>query len=83
MMRVIGREVISARLKSSANAFEIALSALAPPNSSTLKPGWAWSSLSTAASGAATASSGLSPGSSKVTRADLPSSDSVPSLPRA
>ena len=34
MISVIGRDVISARWKSSANAFDNARSALAPPNSS-------------------------------------------------
>ena len=36
MISVIGREVISARWKSSENAFDRARSALAPPNSSML-----------------------------------------------
>ncbi len=83
MIRVIGREVTSAFWKSSWKAWSSAFSALASPNSSMRKPASWRSSFETVASAGPTLSAPLSPGISKVTSADLPSSDSVPWLPFA
>ncbi len=83
MISVIGREVTSAFWKSSENALSIALLALASPNSSMRKPLSRLSSFDTVASAGPTRSSASSPGSSNVTSAERPSSESVPWLPLA
>ena len=83
MIRVIGREVTSAFWKSSSKAWLSAFSALASPNSSMRKPACWRSSFATVARAGSTLSSASSPGSSKVTSADLPSSDREPWLPFA
>ena len=83
MISVIGSEVTSAFWKSSSNAWLSALSALAPPNSSMRYEGCCLSRAATAFSAGSTLSSAFSPGISKVTSAERPSSDSWPSLSRA
>ena len=77
---VIGSEVNSALRKSSSKAFESALSALPSPNCSIRKLGCCFASELTASSDGSTLSAGLSPGSSKVTSAERPSSESWPAL---
>ena len=82
---VIGSDSTSAFWKSSSNAADNALSALASPNCSTRRSGCAaWAAL-VAASVAPTRSlaTSSSPWSLKVTSAALPSRDSWPSLPFA
>jgi hypothetical protein len=85
MISVIGSERTSAFLKSSSNAFEIALSALASPNWPTNTCGFAFWAAAVAASVESTRASvtSSSPGISNVTSADRPSSESLPSLPLA
>ena len=85
MSSVIGSERTSAFWKSSSNAFEIALSALASPNWPTNTCGLAFCAAAVAASAPSTRSSvtSSSPGISNVTSAERPSSDSWPSLPLA
>ena len=84
---MIGSEVTSAFWKSSSNDSPSALLALASPNSSIRNSGWASPRLATVASGASTRSSAVtsasSPGSgiSKLTSAELPSSEITPWLP--
>ena len=84
---MIGTEVTSAFWKSSSNDSLSALPALASPNSSTRKSGWASPSAATVASGASTRSSAVtsasSPGSgiSNVISADVPSCEIPPSVP--
>ncbi len=82
---MIGRERNSAFLKSSSKAFEIALSALASPNWPTKTRGLAFCAAAVAASVESTRSfvTSSSPRISNVTRADLPSFESWPSLPLA
>ena len=80
MISVIGSEVNSARWKSSSNAPLICSSALAPPNSPTKKPGLdsATDAIAARVSVAASVAFSASPGSSKLTTAECPSSEIAP-----
>jgi hypothetical protein len=79
---VIGSEVNSAFWKSSSKALLSAFSALPSPNCSTRKPRCSLWSAATASSEGSTFASASSPGSSKVTSAERPSSESWPALSR-
>ena len=79
---VIGSERNSAFWKSSSNASPISFSADASPNSPITTSGCCFCSAATAASGASTASLAVSssPGSSKLTSTERPSSETLPAF---
>ncbi len=78
---MIGSDVTSAFWKSLANDSDSSLSALASPNSSIRKSGFAFASRSVVASGASTSASASAPSRtriSKLTSAELPSREMLP-----
>ena len=79
---VIGSDVNSAFLKSSANAWDSALSALPSPNCSMRKSVCRLSRAATASRDGSMRSSAFLPGTSKVTSAERPSSERCPALSR-
>ncbi len=85
MISVIGSDMVSARLKSFSSVSVSALLTLASPNSSTRSSGWDFCTAATVASADTTLSSivSWSPLTSNFTRADLPSGESWPWLPRS
>ena len=85
MISVIGRESVSARLKSSSSEALSALPALASPNCSMRRSGWAFWAAAIVASDVSTRSSARlsSPGMENVISAERPSLENWPSLPLA